>query len=225
MGRSQQHGAVSLIHPRKHLRKLAKLMPLLPARAPQQLSVFGRRLRRFLRRFLTVVKEPVEWNLKRLRIRFQRPDGRDGISIFDAGGVAAYQARALFNITLTEIPRLPQFPNPSPNLHGCTLRQGSKNRQSFPCGSTPPSLFAGTVDREQRRTARGVCSREIVSVQRSISRPSSMPFSAEAGTAEVAAGFFPAGAAGPGASPGGSSSSSANCRRRFPALVAKANAV
>src|SRR6267378_6244871 len=57
---------------------------------------------RQLRRFLTVIKELIEWALESASQLFQRFDGRDSMAVLDAGNVAAKQAGALFDVALGE---------------------------------------------------------------------------------------------------------------------------
>src|SRR5712691_3710780 len=57
---------------------------------------------RQLRRFLTVIKELIEWALESTSEFFQRFDGRDSMTILDAGNVATKQTRSLFDVALGE---------------------------------------------------------------------------------------------------------------------------
>ena len=57
---------------------------------------------RQLRRFLTVIKELIEWALESTSEFFQRLDGRDSVAIFYAGNVATKQARSFFDVALGE---------------------------------------------------------------------------------------------------------------------------
>src|SRR5229473_772786 len=57
---------------------------------------------RQLRRFLTVIKELIEWALESASQLFQRFDGRDCMTIFHARNVAAKQAGTFFDVALGE---------------------------------------------------------------------------------------------------------------------------
>src|SRR5258707_3624602 len=57
---------------------------------------------RQLRRFLTVIKELIEWALESASEFFQRFDGRDSMAVFYAGNVATKQTRSLFDVALGE---------------------------------------------------------------------------------------------------------------------------
>jgi len=57
---------------------------------------------RQLRRFLTVIKELIEWALESASEFFQRFDGRYCVAIFDAGNITAKQPRSFFDVALGE---------------------------------------------------------------------------------------------------------------------------
>ena len=57
---------------------------------------------RQLRRFLTVIKELIEWAFERTRKFFQRFNGRNGMAIFHAGNITTQQTCTLLDITLGE---------------------------------------------------------------------------------------------------------------------------
>jgi hypothetical protein len=57
---------------------------------------------RQLRRFLTVIKELIEWALESACQLFQCFDGRNSMAILDAGNVTAKQAGTLFDVALGE---------------------------------------------------------------------------------------------------------------------------
>src|SRR5260370_40926920 len=57
---------------------------------------------RQLRRFLTVIKEVIEWALESASEFFQRFDGRDSMTILNAGNVTTKQTRSLFDVALGE---------------------------------------------------------------------------------------------------------------------------
>src|SRR5260370_34889898 len=58
---------------------------------------------RQMRRFLTVIKEVIEWALESPREFFQRFDGRDRMTLLDARNWTAEQDRAPFPFALGEI--------------------------------------------------------------------------------------------------------------------------
>ncbi len=57
---------------------------------------------RQLRRFLTVIKELIEWAFESASQLFQRFNGRDSMTILYAGNVATKQAGTLFDVALGE---------------------------------------------------------------------------------------------------------------------------
>src|SRR5712664_1583030 len=57
---------------------------------------------RQLRRFLTVIKELIEWALESASELFQRFDGWDSVAILNAGNVTTEQSRSLFDVALGE---------------------------------------------------------------------------------------------------------------------------
>src|SRR4029077_15212576 len=57
---------------------------------------------RQLRRFLTVIKELIEWALESTSEFFQRFDSRNSVAILNAGNVTTEQPRSLFDVALGE---------------------------------------------------------------------------------------------------------------------------
>ncbi len=57
---------------------------------------------RQLRRFLTVIKELIEWALESASELFKRFDGRDSMAVLYAGNVTTKQTRSLFDVALGE---------------------------------------------------------------------------------------------------------------------------
>jgi len=63
-------------------------------------------------RFLAFVKEFVHWNFESASHLLERLDGRNSVSIFDAGDVAAEQSGPLLDMSLGEIFRFAEFAKP-----------------------------------------------------------------------------------------------------------------
>jgi hypothetical protein len=57
---------------------------------------------RQLRRFLTVIKELIEWALESAGQLFERFDGRDSVAILNAGNITTKQTCTLFDVALGE---------------------------------------------------------------------------------------------------------------------------
>jgi hypothetical protein len=60
-------------------------------------------------RFGAVVEEQVDGDFESGGPFFQRVDGRDGVSVLDAGKISALQARAIFDLGLGQLLLLTQF--------------------------------------------------------------------------------------------------------------------
>jgi|ERR1700674_207982 len=95
--------AISFIGLAQQAAKLVEKACILTEAAP------GDVIRRFtlgkirqLRRFLTVIKELIEWALESASQLFQRFDGRNCMTILYAGNVATKQAGTLFDVALGE---------------------------------------------------------------------------------------------------------------------------
>jgi len=73
---------------------------------------------RQLRRFLTVIKELIEWAFESASQLFQRFNGRDGMTIFHARDVAAKQAGTLFDVALGEFLFFAECAKTVTNNHG-----------------------------------------------------------------------------------------------------------
>src|SRR5260370_42526982 len=83
----------------KHVKKACIFTDAAPGDVVRRLAVGEIRQ---LRRFLTVIKELIEWALESASEFFQRFDGRDSMTILDAGNVATKQTRSLFDVALGE---------------------------------------------------------------------------------------------------------------------------
>src|SRR5712692_2597321 len=95
--------AVPFFHLAQQAAKLVEKACIFTDAAPR--DVIGRlalRKIRQLRRFLTVIKELIEWALESASQLFQRFDGRDSMTIFHARNVAAKQAGTFFDVALGE---------------------------------------------------------------------------------------------------------------------------
>jgi hypothetical protein len=78
---------------------------------------------RQLRRFFTVVEELIEWAFEGTRQLFQRFDGRDSVSIFNAGDVATKKAGTFLDITLGEFLFLAQSAKTVTDNHELSIPQ------------------------------------------------------------------------------------------------------
>ena len=103
LGHVQNQLAIPFFHFAQQAAKLVEKACIFTDAAP------GDVVRRFtlgkirqLRRFLTVIKELIEWALESTSEFFQRFDGRNSMAIFNAGNVAAKQPRSLFDVALGE---------------------------------------------------------------------------------------------------------------------------
>src|SRR6266566_3806083 len=73
---------------------------------------------RQLRRFLTVIKELIEWALESASEFFQRLDGRDSMTIFDARNVATKEAGTFLDVALGEFLFFAECAKTVTNNHG-----------------------------------------------------------------------------------------------------------
>ncbi len=87
---------------------------------------------RQLRRFLTVIKELIEWALESASEFFQRFDGRNSMTILYAGNVATKQTRSLFDVALGEFLFFAECAKTVTNNHADIIpcRQDGKQVQS-----------------------------------------------------------------------------------------------
>src|SRR6266700_2729123 len=73
---------------------------------------------RQLRRFLTVIKELIEWALESASQLFQSLDGRDSMTIFDARNVATKEAGTFLDVALGEFLFFAECAKTVTNNHG-----------------------------------------------------------------------------------------------------------
>ena len=103
LGHVKDEFAVPILHFAQQAAKLAKKACIFTDAAPGDVI---RRLPlgeiRQLRRFLTVIKELLEWALESASQLFQRLDGRDSMTIFDARNVATKEAGTFLDVALGE---------------------------------------------------------------------------------------------------------------------------
>src|SRR5437899_6809385 len=103
LGHEEDELAIPFFHFAQQAAKLVEKACIFTDAAP------GDVVRRFtlgkirqLRRFLTVIKELIEWALESTSEFFQRFDGRNSMAIFYAGNVTTKQSRSLFDVALGE---------------------------------------------------------------------------------------------------------------------------
>src|SRR5712692_6766086 len=103
LGPIENEFAIPFFHLAQQAAKLVEKACIFTDTAPRDV------IRRFplgeirqLRRFLTVIKELIEWAFESASQLFQRFDGRDSMTIFYAGNVATKKAGALFDVALGE---------------------------------------------------------------------------------------------------------------------------
>src|SRR3979490_1191962 len=103
LGHVQNEFAVPIFHFAQQAAKLVEKACIFADAAPGDVI---RRLTlgkiRQLRRFLTVIKELIEWALESAGQLLQRFDGRDSMTILYAGNKAAKQAGTVFDVALGE---------------------------------------------------------------------------------------------------------------------------
>src|SRR6266849_10026224 len=103
LGHVENELAIPVFHFAQQTAKLVEKACIFTDAAPG--DVIGRlalREIRQLRRFLTVIKELIEWALESASEFFQRFDGRNSMTILYAGTVATKQTRSLFDVALGE---------------------------------------------------------------------------------------------------------------------------
>jgi hypothetical protein len=103
LGHVQNELAIPFFHFAQQAAKLVEKACIFTDAAP------GDVIRRFtlgkirqLRRFLTVIKELIEWALESTSEFFQRFDGRNCMTILYAGNVTTKQPRSFFDVALGE---------------------------------------------------------------------------------------------------------------------------
>src|SRR5260221_14305152 len=103
LGHVENELAIAFFHFAQQAAKLVEKACIFTDAAPG--DVVGRftlgKIRQ-LRRFLTVIKELIEWALESTSEFFQRFDGRKRVAIFYAGNVTTKQSRSLFDVALGE---------------------------------------------------------------------------------------------------------------------------
>src|SRR5216684_4091612 len=111
--------AVTLFHFAQQAAKLVEKACVFTDAAPG--DVIGRlplgQIRQ-LRRFLTVIKELIEWAFESASQLFQRLDGRDSMTIFDARNVATKEAGTFLDVALGEFLFFAQCAKTVTNNHG-----------------------------------------------------------------------------------------------------------
>src|ERR1700730_6339416 len=103
LGHVQNELAIPFFHFAQQAAKLVEKACIFSDTAPG--DVIGRLALgeiRQLRRFLTVIKELIEWALESASQLFQCFDGRDSMTILYAGNVTTKQAGTLFDVALGE---------------------------------------------------------------------------------------------------------------------------
>ena len=103
LGHVQNELAIPFFHLAQQAAKLVEKACIFTDAAP------GDVVRRFtlgkirqLRRFLTVIKELIEWALESTSEFFQRFDGRNSMAILNAGNITTKQPRSFFDVALGE---------------------------------------------------------------------------------------------------------------------------
>src|SRR5712671_7740341 len=101
LGHVQNEFAIPFFHFAQQAAKLVEKACIFTDAAP------GDVVRRFtlgkirqLRRFLTVIKELIEWALESTSEFFQRFDGRNSMAILDTGNITTKQPRSFFDVAL-----------------------------------------------------------------------------------------------------------------------------
>ncbi len=119
LGHVQDELAISFFHLAQQAAKLVEKACIFADAAPGDVI---RRLPlgeiRQLRRFLTVIKELIEWALESASQLFQRLDGRDSMTIFDARNVATKEAGTFLDVALGEFLFFAQCAKTVTNNHG-----------------------------------------------------------------------------------------------------------
>jgi hypothetical protein len=76
-----------------------------------------------LRGLFTVVEELIKWAFESTRQLFERLNGRNSVTIFNTGNIAAKQARTLLDITLGEFLFFAQSAKSVTDNHGLSILQ------------------------------------------------------------------------------------------------------
>jgi len=122
LGHMQNQLPISFFHLRKQAAKLVEKARIFTDAAP------GDVVRRFtlgqirqLRRFLTVIKELIEWALESASELFQRFDGRDSVAVLDARNITAEKPCSLFDVALGEFLIFAECAKAVTNNHACII--------------------------------------------------------------------------------------------------------
>ena len=118
LGHVQNEFAIPFFHFAQQAAKLVEKACIFTDAAPRDV------VRRFtlgkirqLRRFLTVIKELIEWALESASEFFQRFDGRDSMTILYAGNITTKQTRSFFDVALGEFLFFAECAKPVTNNH------------------------------------------------------------------------------------------------------------
>src|SRR5882724_3774124 len=118
LGHVQDQLAILFFNLAQQAAKLVEKACFFACRAPRDVIrrlPFGQ-VRQYWR-FLTVIKELIEWALEGTRKLLQCFDGRYGVAIFDAGDITAQQACTLLDVALGEFLFLAQSAKTVTNNH------------------------------------------------------------------------------------------------------------
>src|SRR5216684_1498429 len=103
---------------------------------------------RQLRRFLTVIKELIEWALESASQLFQCFDGRNSMTILYAGNVATKQAGTLFDVALGEFLFFAECAKTVTNNHADIIPCNLDGKQVQICELGSETLDTSSGDRE-----------------------------------------------------------------------------
>lgn len=98
----EEEGAFAIVHAGERFGKFAELVALVAVVAPL-LNFLWRQEGNILWRRGTVVEEAIQRNFERAGVLLQSFDRRDGVAVFDTGGIAADESRARLDVTLAEV--------------------------------------------------------------------------------------------------------------------------
>src|SRR5947207_14943746 len=145
LGHVENKFAVPFFHFAQQAAKLAKKACIFTDAAPGDVV---RRLAlgkiRQLRRFLTVIKELIEWALESASELFQRFDGRNSMAIFHAGNITTKQPRSLFDVALGAILFFAKCAKAVTNNHACIIPCRKDRKKGQTCRVESETYEAGT---------------------------------------------------------------------------------
>lgn len=101
-GEPEKDGALFLVHLGEVALQLAELGGFLLGVPPKALVIFANELAR-LGRLVTLVHDFVQRHVESARPLLERFDGRNGVTVLDAGDVATQKARSFFDVALAEV--------------------------------------------------------------------------------------------------------------------------